>query len=186
MIVDDLDVCRVAVVPANAHAPLIVDPDRVLSGAISPECFEPKAWRLEIVKRTDLVEECEPTLRGALECLEPCDSLTLEESLRLLRPEVPDHMSIIVRLTYYVNRMVAGPLLTGSRIVAWSSPIHFHRIDIIDQLLRENVRRRENPYQTRTAARSVKAFDGCIEFVGSRVGRPRRRSRRPAIVPRRD
>jgi hypothetical protein len=66
MIIDDLDVCRVAVLPAKAHAPLIVDPDRVLPGAISAECFEPKARRLEIVKRTDLVEECEPALRGAL------------------------------------------------------------------------------------------------------------------------
>ena len=66
MIIDDLDVCRVDVLQAKAHAPLIVDPDRVLPGAISAECFEPKARRLEIVKRTDLVEECEPALRGAL------------------------------------------------------------------------------------------------------------------------
>jgi hypothetical protein len=64
MIIDDLDVCRVAVLQAKAHAPLIVDPDRVLPGVISPECFEPKARRPEIVKRTDLVEECELALRS--------------------------------------------------------------------------------------------------------------------------
>jgi hypothetical protein len=44
MIIDDLDVCRLAVPPAKAHAPLIVDPDRVLSGAISLQRLESKAW----------------------------------------------------------------------------------------------------------------------------------------------
>jgi len=43
VIVDDLDVGRVAVLPAKAHAPLIVDPDRVLSGAISLQRLESKA-----------------------------------------------------------------------------------------------------------------------------------------------
>jgi len=92
MVVDDLHVDCVAVIPTKTNAPLIVDSDRVLSGAISAERFEPKARRLEIVERTDLVEECEPALRGALECLESCDPLTLEEALRILRPEATDHI----------------------------------------------------------------------------------------------
>ncbi len=108
MIIDDLDVCRVAVLPAKAHAPLIVDPDRVLPGAISAECFEPKARRLEIVKRTDLVEECEPALRGALECLEPRDPLTLEESLRSFDPKFR-----IIRVSWYAQRSTSRAMPPG-------------------------------------------------------------------------
>ncbi len=60
VIVDDLDVDCVAVIPTKTNAPLIVDPDRVLSGAISPQPLESKAWRFEIVKRADLIEKYEP------------------------------------------------------------------------------------------------------------------------------
>jgi hypothetical protein len=60
-----------------------------LTGSISPQRFKPKVRRLEIVKQPNLVEEHEPTLCGALECLEPCDALSLEEALGILRPEGP-------------------------------------------------------------------------------------------------
>jgi hypothetical protein len=56
VITDDLDVVRVAILPAKTDAPLIVDSDRVLSGSNSVQRFEPETRRLEIVKRTDLVE----------------------------------------------------------------------------------------------------------------------------------
>jgi len=41
MIVGDLDIERVAVEKAKAYAPLIIDPDRMLAGAIALQCFEP-------------------------------------------------------------------------------------------------------------------------------------------------
>ncbi len=96
MIVDDLNVGYIAVLPAKTNAPLIVDTDGVLACPISPQSFEPKARRLEIIERSNLVQERKTTLGCAFECLEPCNTLTLEEALRLLRPEVSDHMAIIV------------------------------------------------------------------------------------------
>jgi hypothetical protein len=62
--VDDLDVVRFAILPAKTNVPSIVDSDRVVAGTISPPRLEPKAWRFEILERANLVEECEPTLRG--------------------------------------------------------------------------------------------------------------------------
>ena len=62
MIVDDLNVGYIAVLPAKTNAPLIVDPDGVLAGPISPQSFEPKARRLEIIERSNLVQEPETTL----------------------------------------------------------------------------------------------------------------------------
>jgi hypothetical protein len=35
----------VAILPNEAHSPLIVDPDRMLAGATAYECFEPIAGR---------------------------------------------------------------------------------------------------------------------------------------------
>jgi hypothetical protein len=67
VIVGDLDVVRLAILPVKTNAPSIVDSDRVLAGTISPQRLQPKAWRFEILERANVVEECEPTLRGPLE-----------------------------------------------------------------------------------------------------------------------
>jgi len=45
MIVRYLDVVGVAVAPAEADSPLIVDPDAVLTGAIATQLLQPIAWR---------------------------------------------------------------------------------------------------------------------------------------------
>jgi hypothetical protein len=54
MIVDDLNIGRIAVLPAKTNAPLIVDPDGILAGpictelaeALAPRCFgEPRVER---------------------------------------------------------------------------------------------------------------------------------------------
>jgi hypothetical protein len=97
VIIDDLDFECIAVFPAKADAPLIVYPNRVLADTLSTKRFEPKAWCLEIVKRPNLVEEYEPTLRGSLERLEPRHTLPLKEALGILRPEGPNHTVSILR-----------------------------------------------------------------------------------------
>ncbi len=40
MIVDDLDVVGVPVLPDEAHTPLIIDPDALLTFPAPPQCFE--------------------------------------------------------------------------------------------------------------------------------------------------
>jgi len=50
MIIDDLNFVHVAVLPAEADAPLIVDSDRVLPPPASPQGLESKAWRLEVIE----------------------------------------------------------------------------------------------------------------------------------------
>ena len=45
MVIDNLDHLRATILPDEADAPLIVDPDAVLSPAIASECLEPVAGR---------------------------------------------------------------------------------------------------------------------------------------------
>lgn len=50
MVVGDLDIVRVAPLPAEAYAVLVVDADRMLTFALALECFEPETLALEIVQ----------------------------------------------------------------------------------------------------------------------------------------
>jgi len=45
MVVYDLDVERVTLVPTEADAPLLVDPNAVLSCAVTPQGLQPIPWR---------------------------------------------------------------------------------------------------------------------------------------------
>jgi hypothetical protein len=44
MIVDELNVVGVAILPAEADAPLVVDADTMLASTITLELFKPVAW----------------------------------------------------------------------------------------------------------------------------------------------
>ena len=57
MVVDDLDIVRVALRPAKADAPLIVDPDAVLPRTVATQLLEPVTGRNpEIVEPAGRVE----------------------------------------------------------------------------------------------------------------------------------
>jgi hypothetical protein len=52
VIVNELDVVRIAILPPETDAPLIIDANAVLSRAIAFEFLQPIAWRRpEIVER---------------------------------------------------------------------------------------------------------------------------------------
>lgn len=53
MIVDDFDVECVVIDPPEADTPLVIDADRMLSGAVSEMRFEPVARRI-----AEIVEDC--------------------------------------------------------------------------------------------------------------------------------
>ena len=57
MIVHDLDLVGVTIVPDEAHAPLIIDPDTVLPPSVAPERLETIAGRCpQIVQRPRVVQ----------------------------------------------------------------------------------------------------------------------------------
>jgi hypothetical protein len=45
VIVHYFDIVRILFPPNETDAILIVDPDAVLAGAISPQCFKPVSWQ---------------------------------------------------------------------------------------------------------------------------------------------
>ena len=52
VVIDDLDVMRIAVVPAETDAPLVVDADAVLAIAVSFQCLQAVAGRYaQVVQR---------------------------------------------------------------------------------------------------------------------------------------
>ena len=60
MVVNDLDVEGIALLPAKANAPLIVDADRVLALAVALQRLEPVAGQAgKVFKRGGSVEDLE-------------------------------------------------------------------------------------------------------------------------------
>lgn len=75
MVVHDLDIVRVPAFPTEANTPLIVDPNRMLPGAIPFQGLKSKAGAGQICERPNPVEQGNAPLGGPLERLEPRDSL---------------------------------------------------------------------------------------------------------------
>lgn len=89
MVVHDFDVAwpRLAVRPLEADAPLLVDPDRELPGAVASQNLKPVAWQgAQRVERGRGVQDGEAARGLALESLERPDELPLAE---LFAPLVP-------------------------------------------------------------------------------------------------
>ena len=92
MIVGNLHVIAVTIAPNETDAPLIIDPDRVLSLAISPQ-------GLQLISRgrsQDAQFRCSVELEqfsegNALDRVETLAVLIMEKLLRALRAEAPDH-----------------------------------------------------------------------------------------------
>src|SRR6185312_5193630 len=60
VIVDDFDIRRALLGPHKADAPLVVDPDRMLSATISAQSFQPVRWRYpQVVEIERLMEHVE-------------------------------------------------------------------------------------------------------------------------------
>ena len=93
MIVHDLDIVRVSARPTEAEPPLVIDPDAVLTCAISQQFFEPiRRWHHQISKRGCCIQNPEFPKSGALQIgREPRDPLALEQLFRVLAPEAADH-----------------------------------------------------------------------------------------------
>jgi hypothetical protein len=68
MVVHDLDVKRIAVLPSEADAPLIIDANTVLSSALPAQLLESVPWRdAQIIERLGGVDDDQLAQHGALE-----------------------------------------------------------------------------------------------------------------------
>jgi len=75
----------------EADAPLLVDPDGILAGAVSPEGFKPVARQdPQRVERQRGVQDGKPPFGLLLESLERSDEFTLTEPLGLFVPVAED------------------------------------------------------------------------------------------------
>src|SRR5437867_7780491 len=93
MVVDDLNVVRVAVGPPETDAPLLVDPDRVLSGPVTSERFQAIARRLpQVVEPRGRGEHLKLSPRDPLDRLEPPDRLVAGQTLGVAAPKRAYHV----------------------------------------------------------------------------------------------
>ena len=93
MVIDDLDVEGVAVLPAKADAPLIVDANTVLARAIPFELLEPVAgWDTKVNELLGGVHEAELAEHEALELgREPAHGLAAKQALGVPIGEAVEH-----------------------------------------------------------------------------------------------
>jgi len=97
VVIHDFDIVSVTRPPAEADAPLIVDPNAPLSCAITSKSLEAVSrWNPEIVKDDRGVELAQLAQCHALDvCSEPPNRSAVEELLGILASEAPDHPLIV-------------------------------------------------------------------------------------------
>src|SRR5438552_15048404 len=97
MVVGNLNVMGVAVAPAKADAPLVVDADAVLTFAIPDKFFQSIAWRhTEVLQRFRRIKESELSQGCSLQLgSESLDLFTQKELLSILVSETSDHARIV-------------------------------------------------------------------------------------------
>ena len=106
MVVNDLDVMRVAILPAKADPPLIVDPDTVLSSAIALELLEPVARRnTKVVQGFSCVHNHQLPQHDPAEVAGiSADRLPVEEAGSVAVAEALDHFCKLTRRVNNVKR----------------------------------------------------------------------------------
>lgn len=70
MIIHDFNVVRVPILPPKTEAPLLIDPDAVLSMAVAPQSIEPVAgWHTQVIQVHDGIQHPQFTHGGPLDVL---------------------------------------------------------------------------------------------------------------------
>lgn len=97
MIVNDLHLLWSSIRPHETDAPLVIDPDAVLTGAISFQRFEPISWRHpEIIQRLGGSHLTQLTQRHHVDPrIERRRALTTPQTLGFFAPERSDHTTRI-------------------------------------------------------------------------------------------
>lgn len=99
MVVGDLDIVRSAIAPDEADSVLVVDPDGVLSSAITDQLLQTiPRWHSESHQLCGGVQEPELLLGRPLKVGSECRyAFAVPDPLRLAIPEGPDHLAIVLR-----------------------------------------------------------------------------------------
>lgn len=99
MVVHDFDVFRAGDGPDETCAPLPIDADAVLAGAVVFQCFKLIArWRAQEFQRVCSVELGKLADGHLLDGAEAPRVAALEQRLRILAVEAPDHGWRVLRL----------------------------------------------------------------------------------------
>jgi hypothetical protein len=100
VIIDDLDLARVAIMPYKTDSPLVVDSNAVPASPIAGELLEPVSRRNpEILQRLRVVQHRELPTRDILDAPKPRTALAVKERLRVLAPERLYHLVMLLRIT---------------------------------------------------------------------------------------
>ena len=92
MVVHDLDVLRAVVGPAEAEAPLVVDPDAVKAGPVAAQGLQAVAWRVAQVDQVPgRFQHFQLPAGLAFDGAEPADRLILSEAFGVAASEAADH-----------------------------------------------------------------------------------------------
>lgn len=93
MIIDDLDLVCVSSFPAETDPPLIIDPDAVLTDAISSQLLQSVSWRdTEILKGFRRIQQSKFAKRRSLDIRSHLPNrVPVEEPLRLPIAKALDH-----------------------------------------------------------------------------------------------
>jgi hypothetical protein len=93
VVVDYLDLLRLAVLPDEADPKLVVDPDAVLALPIAGQSLEAIAWeRAEVVEALGGVQLRQLPLRNPSNGPKTPRRVPLEQALGVSVPEGPDHL----------------------------------------------------------------------------------------------
>jgi hypothetical protein len=100
VVIDDLDVEGIAVLETEAHAPLVVDADAPLAGAIAFEGFEMIGkWLAQVLRTRGVIQVTQPADCAPQDALrESAGRARKEQPLRFLVGEAPYHWRSINNL----------------------------------------------------------------------------------------
>jgi hypothetical protein len=115
VVISDLNVKDIAVAEAKANAPLVVDPDGMLSGAVALQRFQPvRRWQPQVCKSRCGMQLPKPH-QGALEnVLRQSPTFAGSEELRSLGiGKRPDHAGYINILFIMSTELAALAALRG-------------------------------------------------------------------------
>src|SRR6185312_732907 len=123
MVVNDLYIAGVAVLPAKAHAKLVVDADAVLAGTVALEQLQPIARRdAQEVQRCRRVQLGELAPCHGFDVHEPSHAVAVEQGFRVLVRESFYHEMIVYRYTIFCNAFMVyqrGMGSMGPAQMAW-------------------------------------------------------------------
>src|SRR4051794_10490383 len=98
MIVDDFDMGRTLLGPIEAYAPLVVDPDRMLTAAVARQRFNPVRGRCpQVVKPAGAIEHVKLSQRLFFDGAEAFHEIANPEPVRIAVAKRLNHQAVILR-----------------------------------------------------------------------------------------